>query len=187
MFGVSQGGHPRTGGIMTARRDIGDMGRDFRRALGVVLLLALFFLPAGTAAGQSGVPEDRFHVSLTFGGYFLVGIGYSRQIETHHSLEFTLFPFAYPGEGFPFGVRAGYAWIPSDEIWRAKLGGNVTVLYRPNQEGSNQFSPIIGVTPGIQYDSDSERSLRADLWMSYYLRERTFVPTGMEFFYFWPR
>jgi hypothetical protein len=133
------------------------------------------------------MPADRFHVSITLGGYFLVGVGYSHNFEQHHALELTVFPFAYPGEGFPFGLRAGYAWVPSDEVWRAKLGGSLTVLIRPGQTGTDRFTPLLGVTPGIQYDPDSDRSFRADLWMSYYLKEKTFAPTGLEFFHCWPK
>ncbi len=43
------------------------------------------------------------------------------------------------------------------------------VLIRPGQTGGDRFTPILGVTPGIRYDPDSDRSFRADLWMSYYL------------------
>jgi len=124
---------------------------------------------------------------VTLGGYFLIGIGYTRQIEEHHALEFTVFPFAYPVEGFPFGLRAGYSWVPSDEVWRAKLGGNVTVLIRPGRTGTERFTPFLALTPGIQYDPNHDRSFRADLWMSYYLKEKVFAPTAMEFFYYWPR
>ena len=108
-------------------------------------------------------------------------------MERHHALEFTLFPFAHPKEGFPFGFRAGYAWVPSDEVWRAKLGANMTILIRPGRSGGDRFTPTLGLTPGIRYDSDHERSFRADLWLSYYLKEKVFVPTGLEFFYAWPK
>ena len=157
-------------------------------ALGLGILLLLFSLAAPrSVTGQSGVPSDRFHISITLGGYFLVGVGYSHWMEKHHAMEFTVFPFAYPGDGFPFGVRAGYAWVPSDEVWRAKLGANMTVLVRPSLSGSDRFRTLLGVTPGIQYDPKSDRSFRADLWMSYYLREKIFAPTGVELFYCWPK
>ena len=152
-------------------------------------VLCLFLLGAGPRAGsgQTSVPSDRVHVSITLGGYFLVGVGYSRWIEEHHALEFTVFPFAYPWEGFPFGLRAGYGWVPSDEVWRAKLGGNITVLVRPGRKGRERFTPILALTPGIQYDPDEDRSFRTDLWMSYYVREKVFAPTALEFFYCWPK
>jgi hypothetical protein len=159
-----------------------------RLVLSLALLLFFLALPAGQPAhAQSDVPSDRIHLSITLGGYFLVGVGYSRYIEQHHALEFTVFPFAYPSEGFPFGLRAGYAWVPSDEVWRAKLGGNMTVLIRPGQAGKDRLTPLLGLTPGIQYDPESDRSFRADLWMSYYLKEKVFAPTGLEFFYSWPK
>ena len=50
-----------------------------------------------------------------------------------------------------------------------------------------RFTPILALTPGIQYDPDSDRSLRADLWVSYYLREKVFAPTGVEFLYGWSK
>lgn len=141
----------------------------------------------GPLQGQSAIPSDQFHISVTLGGHFLVGFGYTNWVEKHHALEFTLFPFAHPKEGFPFGVRAGYAWIPSDEVWRAKLGANVTLLFRPGGSGGDRFTPTLGLTPGILYLPDSERSFRGDFWMSYYLREKAFVPTGLELFYNWTR
>ncbi len=163
-----------------------ETGRAAGPRIGVLLLLLSLSTPQ-LLAGQSGVPSDRFHLSVTLGGYFLVGVGYSHWVEKHHALEFTVFPFAYPGEGFPFGLRAGYAWVPSDEVWRAKLGGNMTVLVRPGLTGAERFTPSWDVTPGIQYDPKSDRSFRADFWMSYYLKEKVFAPTGVEFFYSWPK
>jgi len=119
------------------------------------------------------------------GGYVMVGIGITHWIEEHHALEATLFPFAFPGEGFPFAVKVGYAWTPSDEIWRAKLGGNATVLVRKPTEDRGRFTPILAFTPGIQYDPSDQRSFRADFWMSYFLTEKTFAPTSVEFLYSW--
>ena len=101
--------------------------------------------------------------------------------------DFTLFPFAYPGEGFPFGVRGGYAWVPSDEVWRAKLGGNLTMLIRPGETGGDRFVPILALTPGIQYHPTKDRTFRADLWMSYYLNQRVFAPTAVELLHGWKR
>ena len=162
--------------------------RRTRVAFGFFLLLALQCVPSWTSLhGQGGIPRDRVHVSVTLGGYFMVGVGYTHFMEEHHALEFNVFPFAYPGEGFPFGLRAGYSWVPSDEIWRAKLGTNFTVLIRPGRTGGDRFTPMIGVTPGIQYDPEDNRSFRGDLWMSYYLKEKVFAPTGIELFYSWPK
>lgn len=153
---------------------------------GFALALCMLTIPR-TLPAQSPVPQDRFHFSVTLGGYFLLGIGYTHFVEEHHTLEFTVFPFAHPWEGFPFGVRAGYGWIPSNEVWRAKLGGNLTLLFRPGDQARERFTPILALTPGIQYDPDKDRSFRADLWMSYYLDQRLFAPTAVEFFYGWPR
>ena len=156
------------------------------------LLLGLV-VPIGSAlhsthlTGQTAIPPDQFHLSVTLGGHFLVGLGYTNWVEEHHALEFTLFPFAHPKEGFPFGIRAGYAWVPSDEIWRAKLGANVTLLFRAREGPGDRFTPTVGLTPGIVYSPDSGKSFRGDFWMSYYLRERAFVPTGLEFLYNWNR
>ena len=163
-----------------------------KRGAHQILFFAIpFFLSAVLSPtpiqGQSGVPTDQFHLSITLGGHFLIGLGYTHFIEKHHALEFTLFPFAHPREGLPFGIRGGYAWVPSNEIWRAKLGANVTVFIQPREVRGSRITPTLGLTPGIQYDPDHDRSFRADLWMSYYLKEKVFVPTGIEFIYAWPK
>ncbi|MCJ7627337.1 MAG: hypothetical protein MUO50_03005 [Longimicrobiales bacterium] len=171
------------------RRDGLSIGSRWTRlvlGLGLLSLITLVF-PPRPLQGQSGVPTDKIHLSVALGGYFLVGLGYTHFVEDHSALEFTVFPFAYPREGFPFGLRAGYAWVPSDEVWRAKLGLNMTVLIRPGQTGGDRFTPILALTPGIQYDPDSDRSFRTDLWMSYYLKEKVFAPTAVEFLYAWPK
>jgi hypothetical protein len=164
----------------------GSKGRCPGLGFGLLLLSVLAAAPE-PLHGQSAVPRDQYHLSITLGGHFLVGVGYTRWIEEHHALEFTVFPFAHPREGFPFGVRAGYAWVPSDEVWRAKLGGSLTLLIRPGQSGGDRFTPTLDLTPGIRYHPDHERSFRADLWMSYFLKEKFFVPTGLEFFFAWPK
>ncbi len=174
---------------MTARA--GGPRGGFRACLALVLFL-LALQPwngAGNAElhGQTRVPPDQIHVSVTLGGYILLGVGYTRWIEEHHALEFTLFPLAHPGEGFPFGLRAGHAWIPSNERWRAKLGSNVTILIRPVESSQRRFTPILALTPGVHYDPTDSQSLRADLWMSYFLTERVFAPTGVEFLSLWNR
>jgi len=173
---------------MTGRDGLSMARRSTRLACGLCLLL-LFQPVSGSRPlqAQTAVPSDQIHLSITLGGYFLVGVGYTHWMEQHHALEFTVFPLVVPGEGFPFGLRAGYAWVPSDEVWRAKLGGNVMVMVRPSQTGGDRFTPILGLTPGIRYDPDSDRSFRADLWMSYYLKENVFAPTGVEFLFGWPK
>ena len=167
-------------------RTVAIQGTRFALSLAVAFLLSDILHPR-PIQGQTGIPTDQFHLSVTVGGHFLVGLGYTHFIEEHHALEMTVFPFAHPKEGFPFGLRAGYAWVPSDEVWRAKLGANVTVLVRPGEDGGNRITPTLGLTPGIQYDSDKDRSFRADLWLSYYLIEKIFLPTGIEFIYGWPK
>ena len=129
------------------------------------------------------LPRDQVHISLSLGGYVRVGVGYTRWIEEHHSLEFTAFPFAYPGDGLSMALKAGYNWIPSDELWRAKLGGNATLLiHRPRGDGG-WFTPLLSFTPGLQYAPVDERCIRVDLWMSYYINEKVFAPTGIEVMY----
>ena len=171
---------------MTRRDRLGTMNRKPHLALGLSLLLLLVFATPRPIKGQSGIPSDQIHISVTLGGHFLVGVGYTHWVERHHAMEFTLFPFAHPKEGFPFGIRAGYAWVPSNEIWRAKLGANMTLLIRTGKSGGDRFTPTLGLAPGLRYDPDHERRFRADFWMSYYLREKVFGPTGLEFFYAWP-
>lgn len=173
---------------MTTRTEVPSRVFQVRSGFRLGLLLVLLFsLESQPLQGQSSVPSDRFHVSVSLGGHFMVGVGYSHFVETHHVLEFTVFPFTYPGEGFPFGLRAGYAWIPSDEVWRAKLGGNFTVLVNSTRSGRERFTPLVAFTPGIQYDPESDRSFRADLWMSYYLTEKVFAPTAVEFLTSWKK
>ena len=157
------------------------MRNELRTAVFVLVLMVVS--PASRAPILGQVPDDQFHVSLTLGGYILLGVGYTRWIEAHHALEFTAFPFAHPGEGFPFAVRVGHAWLPSDEVWRAKLGSNLTVLFHPRGQDGNRITPLLALTPGIQYGPESDLSLRADLWVSYYLKQRVLAPTAVEFLY----
>lgn len=152
----------------------------------LIVLVAMGGGP-GSGRAQSSVPRDQIHLSVAMGGHFHIGIGYTHWIEEHHAVEFTAFPFVYPFNDFHFALRTGYSWVPSDEVWRAKLGGNFTVLIRPNRTGENRFTPFLALTPGVQYDPDSERSFRTDLWVSYYLREKIFAPTALEFLYLWPK
>lgn len=171
---------------MTERDGFREPRRSIRLGLALsFLLLLLTVSTARPALGQSGVPRDQIHLSITLGGYLLLGVGYTHWIEEHHALEFTVFPVAYPWEGFPFAVRGGYAWVPSDEVWRAKLGGNVTLLVRPKNASDERFTPILAVTPGIQYNPESGRTFRADLWMSYFVTERVLAPSALEFLYKW--
>ncbi|MGW8267850.1 MAG: hypothetical protein ACWGSQ_15900 [Longimicrobiales bacterium] len=154
-------------------------------ARGPVPLLLVVLLAFGATSARGQVPNDRAHLSVSLGGYVMVGIGITHWIEEHHALEATLYPFAFPGEGFPFAVKAGYAWIPSDEVWRAKLGGNFTLLVRKPAGGPRRLTPLVAFTPGLQYDPSDQRSFRADFWMSYYLTEKVFAPTALELLYNW--
>ena len=174
---------------MTARIGDGRGGRGWRLAAVLCLLLVL---PVSWAGGsplhaQESAPPNQIHVSVTLGGYILLGVGYTHWIEEHHALEFTLFPFAHPSEGFPFGLRAGHAWIPSNERWRAKLGSNVTALIRPVESSYRRFTPILAFTPGLHYEASESHTLRADVWMSYFLTEKVFAPSGVELLSGWNR
>ncbi len=165
---------------MTPRNTVPPPGhRTFAVLTLVLLFLPGILMPRGVR-GQSRLPGDRIHVSLAFGGYFMLGVGYTHWVEQHHALEFTLFPLIQPGEGLPLAIRAGHAWIPSDEVWRAKLGGNVTLLVETGREGWKKFTPILAFTPGLQYEPDSDRSFRTDLWMSYFPTQRVFAPSTIE-------
>lgn len=147
----------------------------------------LLTLAVGEAGAQSSNSQGRMHFSVSLGGYLLFGFGYSHILQGNQSLEFTVFPLAFPAEGFPFALRLGYGWIPSDEIWRAKLGGNFMVVIRPAGASPQRFVPIVALTPGIQYDPEQDRSVRVDLWMSYYLRQKVFAPTALEILHAWDR
>jgi hypothetical protein len=174
---------------MTARIGDGRAGRGWSLAAVLSLLLVLPMSWPGESPlhAQDSVPPNQIHVSVTLGGYILLGVGYTHWIEEHHALELTAFPFAYPSEGFPFGLRVGHAWIPSNERWRAKLGSNVTVLIRPVESSYRRFTPILAFTPGLHYDLTDTRTLRADVWMSYFLTERVLAPTGVEVLTGWSR
>lgn len=153
---------------------------------GLILTCTAFISAVSTVPVQAQVPSNRIHISLGLGGYVMVGVGFTHWIEQHHALEATVFPIGFPGEGFlPFAVKAGYAWTPSDEVWRAKLGGDVLVLFHERHGDESRFTPLLAFTPGLQYDPTDERSFRIDFWMSYYLTEKVFAPTGLEILHSW--
>jgi len=147
----------------------------------LVTLAGVVFLAPGLASAQ--VPRDQVHLSLSLGGYVKVGVGYTSWIEEHHAMEFTVYPVAYPWEGFHMDLKAGYNWIPSDEIWRAKLGGNFTLLVHKPRGDGGWFTPLLSFTPGLHYAPEDERCVRIDLGMSYYMTEGVFAPTGVELLY----
>ena len=153
--------------------------RKYWIAVSVVLVLLSCFAVSGKSIGAV--------LAKSLGGYVMVGLGYTHWIKDHHAVEVTVYPFAYPGEGFPVGVKAGYAWIPSIEVWRAKLGGNVTVLVHKPDGDRGRFTPLVAFTPGLQYDPTASRSVRMDLWMSYFLTEKVFAPTNLEVLYAWKK
>jgi hypothetical protein len=161
--------------------------RPTRRLTGflTVSLGLILAQTVGVAPALGQIPEDRIHLSLSLGGYVMLGIGITHWMEEHHSLEATLFPLGFPWEGFPAAVKVGYAWTPSDEVWRAKLGGNVTMLRHSHPGSRGGFTPLLAFTPGLQYDATDSRSLRADLWMSYFLSEGVFAPTALELIHAW--
>lgn len=150
-------------------------------------LLILGGVLGAWAPGSAQIPDDRFHISLSVGGYIQVGVGYTHWVEEHHALEMTLFPLSYPFETIPFGIRLGHAWIPSNERWRAKLGSNLTLLLRSSERRGTVLTPLLAFTPGLQYDPDDERAFRLDLWMSYYLSEGVFAPTALELLTCWEK
>jgi len=159
----------------------------FTTGSGAVLASVILFLllATGTNPARCQVPSDRIHVSVSLGGYVMLGIGLTHWVEEHHAIEATLYPFSFPWEGFPSAIKIGYAWTPSNEVWRAKLGGNVTMLRHRHAGGVADFTPVLAFTPGLQYDPTDDRSLRLDLWMSYYLHERVFAPTALEVIHAW--
>jgi hypothetical protein len=160
----------------------------FRRSRSLsagLTLCTVLLLVTGTDPARSQVPSDRIHLSLSLGGYVMLGIGFTHWVEEHHAIEATLYPLGFPWDGFPSAAKLGYAWTPSDEVWRAKLGGNVTVLRHRHPGHSGGFTPVLAFTPGLQYDPTDQRSVRLDLWMSYYLLERVFAPTALEVIHAW--
>ena len=157
---------------MTGRKAAWRYGTSVSGLLAVALFLSLSGFPA-PAQGQSQLPGDRLHVSISLGGYFMLGVGYTHWIEEHHAL-------IQPRDGFPVGIRVGHAWIPSNEIWRAKLGGNATLLLEPARKGWDRLVPILAFTPGLQYEPDSDWCFRADVWMSYFPTQGVFAPTSIE-------
>jgi len=159
--------------------------RRSRSLLAGFTICAILLLATGTEPARSQVPGDRIHLSLSLGGYVMLGIGLTHWVEEHHAVEATLYPLGFPWEGFPSALKLGYAWTPSDEVWRAKLGGNVTILRHRHPGHSGGFTPVLAFTPGIQYDPTDQRSVRLDLWMSYYLLEGVFAPTALEVIHAW--
>jgi hypothetical protein len=145
------------------------------------LLAGTFILSPQSVLAQT--PRDQVHVSVHLGGYVKFGVGFTHWLEEHHALEFTAFPLAYPWEGLHMDLKAGYNWIPSDEVWRAKLGGNFTLMVHKPEGDGGWFTPLLSFTPGLHYNPENERCFRVDLWMSYYLEERVFAPTGLELLY----
>ncbi len=156
--------------------------RGFRAAALVTagLLTAAAALPAPSAAQGR---RSRIHVSVTLSGHILLGVGYTRWVHEYHALEATVFPLAIPGNGFPFGFRAGYAWVPSAERWRAKLGAGILVLVSPSGKDGRRILPLPTFSPGIRYEADPGDALAMDLWLSYFPGRGLFVPTGLEFRY----
>ena len=155
-------------------------------ATAVLLTCMAFIMALGATPARGQVPSNRIHLSLGLGGYVMVGVGFTHWIEEHHAVEATVFPIGFPGEGFlPFAVKAGYVWTPSNEVWRAKLGGDVLILMHEPQGDGGRFTPLVAFTPGLQYDPTDQRSFRVDFWMSYYLTEKVFAPTGLEILHSW--
>ncbi len=157
--------------------------RSCRRWAGRTLVLSGLLLLAGPAPTRAQTPRDQIHFSVHLGGYVKAGFGLTHWAGDHHAMEFTAFPLAYPWEGFHMDLKAGYSWVPSDEIWRAKLGANATLLIHKPSGEAGWFTPLFSFTPGIHYTPEQERYFRLDLLMSYYVNEKVFAPTGFEFLY----
>jgi hypothetical protein len=155
------------------------------KASAAVRILAVLAGVALLAPAQADaqVPRDQIHFSLNLGGYVKLGVGYTSWIEEHHAIEFTAYPLAFPWDGFHLDLRAGYSWIPSDENWRAKLGGDFTLLIHNPGGDEGWFTPLLRFTPGLHYAAKDERSVRIDLGMAYFLTESIFAPTGIEILY----
>jgi len=156
-----------------------------RLARVVLLALPVLFLAVTPGAAHGQIPKDQFHISLSLGGYVMFGVGYTHWVEKHHALETTVYPFAYPWDGIPCAVKLGYAWIPSNEAVRAKLGGNFTLLLHDHEGTGSRFTPVLAFTPGIQYDPTNAESVRWDFWMSYYPTQGVFAPTALETLFSW--
>lgn len=158
-----------------------------RFRLARVVLLALVLLPLGMSPTplHSQIPQDQIHLSLSLGGIVMFGVGYTRWVEKHHAIEATVYPFAFPWDGFPCAVKLGYAWIPSNESVRAKLGGNFTLLLHDHEGIGRDVTPLVAFTPGIQYNPTNGESIRWDFWMSYYPTMDVFAPTALETLFGW--
>ena len=152
-----------------------------RTPRGWLLLILCCVIPSQAVHAQ--IPRDQVHLAVSLGGYVKVGIGITHWVEQHHSVEITAYPLAYPWEGLNMELRAGYNWIPSDEAWRAKLGAGASLLIHQPRGAGGWVTPLVSFTPGLNYVPENERCLRVDLPMSYYLTERVFAPTGIDFFY----
>ena len=67
------------------------------------------------------------------------------------------------------------------------MGANVTLLVEPWRERGDRFIPILALTPGIQYEPDSDLCWRGDLWMSYFPTQHVFAPTTIEILSGWKK
>lgn len=132
---------------------------------------------------EGQVPRDQIHLAISLGGFVRVGIGVTHWIEKHHAVEFTAYPLVFPWDGHSIALKGGYNWIPSDEVWRAKLGGSATLLIHKPRGTGGWVTPLLSFNPGLNYVPDDERFLRVDLPMSYYLTEEVFAPSGIEILY----
>jgi len=166
---------------MRIRRSVRS-GGGFRGTLAVSLLMALMGAVPGKSL-EAQTPRDQIHFAVSLGGYVKVGMGVTHWLEEHHAVEFTAFPLAFPWRGLHMDLKAGYNWIPSDEVWRAKLGASATLLIHQPEGDAGWFTPLLSFTPGLNYSPENERCIRVDLPMSYYLTEGVFAPTGVDFLY----
>jgi hypothetical protein len=176
-------GAPIHRGCTLKNHIFGEMHKSSLRRLPLSVGLIFLALGLGPKPVSPQVPRDQVHLSMILGGYVKVGVGFTHWMEEHHALEFTVFPLALPWDGIHVDLKGGYNWIPSDENWRAKLGGNFTLMiHQPSGDGG-WFTPLLAFTPGLNYNPEDEKSFRVDLWMSYYLNEKVFAPTGLEVLY----
>ncbi len=146
-------------------------------------LLAALCMALPDPSLEAQIPRDQVHLGVSLGGFVRVGVGFTHWIEEHHAMEVTAYPLAFPWHGLSLALRGGYNWIPSNEVWRAKLGASATFLIHKPRGGGGWVTPLLSFTPGVNYTPEDERCIRVDLPMAYFPTQKTFAPTGIELYY----
>ena len=149
------------------------------------LFVCMFFIIS--ANGAVNYSYSRVHFSFILSGHLLFGLGYEYGFDQNHSVQLTLFPLMYPGEGFPFAVTAGYGYRFDAEPWRAKIGLDFAAIISPPDPEKRKIMPILMITPGVEYLQSQNNSFSTQFWLARFLKKANhklpLMPIGWEFKY----